>query len=87
MVYEGGQRLSVLCTRRLPASVEIDYQILPDGVPGDYNGDGVVDAADYVLWRKGGPLQNQVDDPDHVNMQDYIEWRVSAKPHQPALRW
>ncbi len=54
----------------------IDYQIRPDGVPGDYNGDGVVDAADYVLWRKGGPLQNQVDDPDHVNMQDYIEWRA-----------
>jgi hypothetical protein len=22
------------------------------GVPGDYNGNGVVDAADYVLWRK-----------------------------------
>ncbi len=22
-------------------------------VPGDYNGDGIVDAADYVVWRKG----------------------------------
>ena len=41
----------------------IDYQILPDGVPGDYNGNGVVDAADYVPWRKGGTLLNQVDDP------------------------
>jgi hypothetical protein len=23
------------------------------GIPGDYNGNGVVDAADYVVWRKG----------------------------------
>jgi hypothetical protein len=22
------------------------------GIPGDYNGDGNVDAADYVVWRK-----------------------------------
>ena len=22
-------------------------------VPGDFNGDGTVDAADYVTWRKG----------------------------------
>src|SRR4051812_249215 len=25
---------------------------------GDYNNDGKVDAMDYVLWRKGGTLQN-----------------------------
>ena len=30
----------------------------PPGVSGDYNGNGVVDMADYVLWRNGGPLQN-----------------------------
>ena len=24
----------------------------PQGVPGDYNDNGVVDGADYVLWRK-----------------------------------
>jgi hypothetical protein len=23
------------------------------GVPGDYDGNGTVDAADYVVWRKG----------------------------------
>jgi hypothetical protein len=62
-----------------PASLPqltIDYSILPAGVPGDYNGDGVVNAADYVLWRKGGPLQNQVDDPSLVTPQDYVEWRA-----------
>ncbi len=60
---------------QLPQLV-IDYQILPEGVPGDYNGNGVVDAADYVAWRKGGPLLNQVDDPNQINEQDYIEWRA-----------
>ena len=59
---------------RLPQLL-IDYQILPAGVPGDYNGNGIVDVADYVLWRNGGPLQNQVDDPANVTAQDYIEWR------------
>jgi hypothetical protein len=27
-------------------------QVGAAGLPGDYNGNGVVDAADYVLWRK-----------------------------------
>jgi hypothetical protein len=41
-----------------------------EGLPGDYNGDGSVDAADYVVWRKnpagfGG-------DPDGYNT-----WRMN----------
>jgi hypothetical protein len=50
--------------------------IVPAGVPGDYNANGTVDAADYVLWRKGGPLQNEVDMPGTVNAADYSEWRA-----------
>ena len=46
------------------------------GVPGDYNGSGTVDAADYVLWHKGGPLMNEVDMPGTVNAADYTEWRA-----------
>lgn len=46
------------------------------GVPGDYNDNGVVDAADYVLWRKGGPLQFEVDTPGTVNSTDYTAWRA-----------
>ncbi len=46
------------------------------GVPGDYNGNGVVDAADYVLWRNGGPLANEVDAPGTVNAADFAAWRV-----------
>jgi hypothetical protein len=48
----------------------------PPGVPGDYNNNGVVDGADYVLWRNGGPLANEVDTPGTVNATDYTAWRA-----------
>ena len=47
---------------------------------GDYNDDGVVDAADYVVWRKslGGPsLPNETVSLGIVDQADYSEWRVS----------
>jgi hypothetical protein len=54
----------------------MDIRVQPPGVPGDYNGNGVVDGADYVLWRNGGPLQNEVDTPGTVNAADYTAWRA-----------
>jgi hypothetical protein len=48
----------------------------PAGVPGDYDGNGAVDAADYVVWRNGGPLVNEVADPGTVSAADYAEWRA-----------
>jgi hypothetical protein len=50
--------------------------IVKVGVPGDYNDNGVVDAGDYVLWRKGGSLQFEVDTPGTVNAADYTAWRA-----------
>jgi hypothetical protein len=47
-----------------------------EGVGGDYNGNGVVDMADYVLWRNGGPLQNEIDKPGVVDGGDYVAWRT-----------
>jgi hypothetical protein len=46
------------------------------GVSGDYNNNGIVDAADYVLWRNGGPLANEGDMPGTVNDADYAFWRA-----------
>ena len=46
------------------------------GVLGDYNGNGVVDMADYVLWRNGGPLQNEVNSLGTVDASDYTAWRA-----------
>ncbi|HEY3393911.1 MAG TPA: PEP-CTERM sorting domain-containing protein, partial [Lacipirellulaceae bacterium] len=36
------------------------------GLPGDYNGNGVVDAADYVVWRKKSGTQ-----------EEYNTWRAN----------
>jgi len=46
------------------------------GVEGDYDGNGKVDAADYVLWRNGGPLANEVADIGTVSAADYDAWRA-----------
>jgi hypothetical protein len=53
----------------------VKYVGVPPGVAGDYNGNGVVDAADYVRWRNGGPLQNEVATIGSVTAEDYAEWR------------
>lgn len=48
-------------------------------LPGDYNGDGKIDAADYVAWRKfdgtSFPLDN---DPNDLPIDDdqYATWRT-----------
>jgi hypothetical protein len=62
-------------------SVEI-VGAAPPGVPGDYNSDGVVNAADYVEWRKhlgtGFQLPNEVSGvtPGSVTQEDYTAWRA-----------
>ena len=50
------------------------------GVAGDYNHNGVVDAADYVVWRKtlgqtGVGLAADGDNNGTVNSADYAIWR------------
>jgi hypothetical protein len=42
----------------------------------DYNGNGRVDAADYVLWRKGSPLADGNND-SLVNILDFNLWRAN----------
>jgi hypothetical protein len=54
----------------------ITSYFLGSPVPGDYNGNGAVDAADYVVWRHGGPLLNEIDAPGTVNSADYAAWRA-----------
>jgi hypothetical protein len=50
----------------------------PPGLTGDFNGNGVVDAADYVLWRNGGPLQNEGGvTPGTSSPEDYTTWRAN----------
>jgi hypothetical protein len=52
----------------------------PAGITGDYNNNGVVDAADYVLWRKnlGQPVTLPNDStPGDVSQDDYTVWRAN----------
>jgi hypothetical protein len=49
------------------ANTSIDLQVTSAALPGDFNNNGVVDAADYVVWRKGlGTTYTQ---------SDYNVWR------------
>lgn len=52
------------------------------GAPGDYNNNGVVDAADYTLWRNAantaGTLPNQnpaATTPNLIDAEDYTFWK------------
>jgi hypothetical protein len=48
------------------------------GIPGDYNDDGTVDAADYVLWRKyEGTAATLPNDPNGgtIDVDQYNTWQ------------
>jgi hypothetical protein len=62
-------------TGSAPVPGTVTYVSGPAGVAGDYNNNGTVDAADYVLWRNGGPLQNEGATPGNVTADDYTFWR------------
>jgi hypothetical protein len=55
----------------------------PPGTAGDYNNDAIVDAADYVVWRKllgtNTQLQNEGEGvtPGMVTDEDYTPWRAN----------
>ncbi len=55
------------------SQADLDAGILPQPVVGDYNGNGTVDAADYVTWRNG-------DSPDDTQA-GYDLWKANfGKP-------
>jgi hypothetical protein len=59
------------------ATGEVAY-ITPDPLDGDYNSDGTVDAADYVVWRKtiGTMILDADGDGDGVvDSDDFLIWR------------
>jgi T5SS/PEP-CTERM-associated repeat protein len=70
----------------LPGGMQWDLDVNPTNVlltvvaTGDYNGNGVVDAADYVVWRKsqnqtGSGLAADSNGDSVVNVTDYNFWR------------
>jgi hypothetical protein len=64
----------------------VTYDITPTPVfpPGDYNKNGVVDAADYVLWAKGDLAADSNGDTV-VDQVDYDFWRGNfGNPNPPG---
>jgi hypothetical protein len=47
------------------------------GLPGDYNSDGIVDGADYTLWRTrlGSQVSLPNDNTPGVGLDDYDRWK------------
>lgn len=61
----------------LYSQADLDEGILPQTIAGDYNGNGSVDAADYVVWRNG-------DSPDDTQA-GYDLWKANfGKPGSGA---
>ncbi|TWT85267.1 GDSL-like Lipase/Acylhydrolase [Posidoniimonas polymericola] len=65
-----------------------DYLESIQPAPGDYNRDGLVDAADYTVWRdangaSGPGLAADGNGDQQVDQQDYAVWRDAYGP-QPA---
>jgi len=58
-----------------------DFRLTTPVLAGDYNDDGVVDAADYVVWRKhlatDMPLANETVSLGQVDQDDYDAWRAN----------
>jgi hypothetical protein len=60
----------------------IDMLVSPPGLPGDYNDDGSVDAADYVVWRKtlgqiGEDLPADGDGSGQIDSGDFTVWKAN----------
>ncbi len=59
---------------------DIAVSFLDAGLPGDYNGDSVVDAADYTIWcdtvgQTGGDLAADGNNNGTIDAADYSVWK------------
>jgi pectate lyase len=56
-------------------------EVIAPTLAGDYNDDGMVDAADYTVWRDalatGGSLLNETESLGTVDAADYQAWRTN----------
>jgi hypothetical protein len=62
--------------------LELSAALLAIALPGDYNADGIVNAADYVVWRNtvgqsGAGLAADGDGDQVVSLADYGIWKAN----------
>jgi hypothetical protein len=55
-----------------------NFSLAPPVLAGDYNDDGLVDATDYIVWRKlvgtNATLPNETVSPGEVDEEDFNAW-------------
>jgi hypothetical protein len=65
----------------MPAWSVSTLVLVSDGLPGDFNRDGMVDSADYVVWRdtfeQTGNLAADANEDNIVDADDYALWRTN----------
>ena len=65
-------------------NLTLDVTPVPSGTPGDYNGNGIVDAADYTVYRdhlvQSETLPND-STPGSVTQADYDVWKSNFGNH------
>jgi hypothetical protein len=67
--------------RPIGAAVDIGaYELSASTIPGDYNDNGIIDAADYILWRhtlgSTASLAADGNDTHIVDPGDFIAWKM-----------
>jgi hypothetical protein len=65
--------------RALTSAEFLEHYLAATTLAGDYNNDGIVNAADYVVWRNaaaGATLPNDTT-PGVVTAADYAVWRAN----------
>jgi alpha-tubulin suppressor-like RCC1 family protein len=72
--------LGALTVTQIDAGNWFNLLIAEPRLPGDYNNDGAVDGADYVMWRKtggqtGAGLAADGDQDHQIDSDDYNVWR------------
>jgi len=64
----------------MPAYSVTTLALISDGLPGDYNRDGTVNAADFTVWRNrlgsNDPVAGGNED-GVVNVEDYDLWKAN----------
>jgi hypothetical protein len=68
--------------------VILESSVYASGLPGDYNNDGTVDAADFTVWRDNlgapaGTLPNDIDG-DIIGGNQYLTWRSNFGTSLPT---
>jgi Lectin C-type domain len=82
--FDDGGQWNDLAAASTLASFIVEWRPIDSVIlPGDYNDNGAVDAADYVLWRKHLNTNTQLENegpgvtPGMVTPEDYTTWRTN----------